>query len=162
MHWFLEFCFRFGLVQPGVWALEKSLMRLFFSFFLCFREIRKKLSHWPGGQLAPRLYNSSGYNLCPCAGPAHVGEGQGPSSSSPKQWKSDGRVKAYNSVCARSPFDEIQERKNYREHSNIISAHVSTLTGSVPHEMAEALQSVSALIRNQTHVAWLSADYLNH
>ena len=55
---------------PWAWALEKSLMRP--SFFLYFREIRKKRSHWPGGQSAPRLYNS--YNLCPCARPAHVGE----------------------------------------------------------------------------------------
>ena len=42
------------------------------SFFLYFREITNKRSHWPGGQSAPRLYNS--YNLCSCARPAHVGE----------------------------------------------------------------------------------------
>ena len=34
--------------------------------------------------------------------------GPGPSSSSPKQWKSDGRVKIYNSVSA---TDEIQEEE---------------------------------------------------
>ena len=62
-------------VQPGAWALEKSLTRP--SFFLYFREIRKKRSHRPGGQSAPRLYNR--YNHCPCARPAHVGEcGPGP------------------------------------------------------------------------------------
>ena len=34
------------------------------SFFLYFPwEIRKKRSHWPGGQSAPRLYYC--YNLCP-------------------------------------------------------------------------------------------------
>ena len=60
------------LQQPGVWALEKSIMRP--SFFLYFREIRKKRSHWPGGQSAPRLYNC--YNLCPCARPAHVGDSE--------------------------------------------------------------------------------------
>ena len=55
-------------------ALDKSLTRP--SFFLYFREIRKKLSH-PCGQSAQRLYNR--YNLCPCARPAHVGEcGPGP------------------------------------------------------------------------------------
>ena len=37
---------------------------------------------------------------------------------------------------------------NYRECSNIKRARVSALTGSVPRKMAEALQSVSALIRN--------------
>ena len=44
--------------------------------------------------------------------------------------------------------DEIQEKKNYRESSNIKSAHVSALTGSVPREMAEARQRVSPQIRN--------------
>ena len=34
--------------------------------------------------------------------------------------------------------DEIQERKNYRERSNIKSARVSALTGSVPRKMAAA------------------------
>ena len=57
------------------WALEESRTRP--SFFLYFREVRNKRSHWPGGQSAPRLYNR--YNLCPCARPAHVGEcGPGP------------------------------------------------------------------------------------
>ena len=67
--------------------------------------------------------------------------GPGPSSSSSKQWKSDGRVKIYNSVSARSPLTKSKKKKN-REHSNI-----SALTGSVPHKMAAALQSVSALAR---------------
>ena len=49
--------------------------------------------------------------------------------------------------------DEIQEKRNYREHSNIKSAHVSALTGSVPRKMAEAWQRISALIRNRTHIA---------
>ena len=37
--------------------------------------------------------------------------GQGPSSSSPKQWKLDGRVKIYNSVSARSPLTKSKEKK---------------------------------------------------
>ena len=72
--------------------------------------------------------------------------GQGPSSSSPKQCKSDGHVKI--SVSARSPLTKSKKEKNYREHSNIKSARVSALTSSVPRKMAEVLQSVSALIRN--------------
>ena len=72
--------------------------------------------------------------------------GPGPSSSSPKQWKSDGRVKIYNSVSARSPLTKSKE--NYRERSNIKSARVSALTGSVPRKMAEARQRISAIIRN--------------
>ena len=74
---------------------------------------------------------------------------QGLSSSSPKQWKSDGRVKIYNSVSTSLPQTK-SKKKNYRESSNLQSEHVSALTGSVPHKMAEELQSVSALIRNPT------------
>ena len=48
------------------------------------------------------------------------------------------------------------------ERSNIKSTRVSALTGSVPRKMAEALQSVSALIMNQIQVARLSATSLNH
>ena len=40
--------------------------------------------------------------------------GPGPSSSSPKQWKSDGRVKIYNSVSARSPLTKSKKKKLYR------------------------------------------------
>ena len=89
--------------------------------------------------------------------------GPGPSSSSPKQCKSDGHVKAwvYNSVSARSPLMK-SKGKNYRECSSIKSAGVNALTGSVPLKMDEALQRVSATIRNQTHVALLSATSLNH
>ena len=39
---------------------------------------------------------------------------------------------------------------------------VSGLTGSVPRKMAEAWQSVSTLIRNQTHIAQLTATNFNH
>ena len=37
--------------------------------------------------------------------------GPGPTSSSPKQCKSDGRVKIYNSVIARSPLTKSKKRK---------------------------------------------------
>ena len=57
--------------------------------------------------------------------------------------------------------DEIQERK-MREHSNIKSASVSALMGSVPRKMAEGLQRVSAHCGNQTQVARLSTTHLNH
>ena len=73
--------------------------------------------------------------------------GPGPSSSSPKQCKSDGHVQIYNSVSAKLPLTK-SIKKNYREHSNIKSARASALTGSVPRNMAEARQSVSSLIRN--------------
>ena len=40
--------------------------------------------------------------------------GPGPSSSSPKQCKLDGRVKIYNSVSARSPLTKSKKEKLYR------------------------------------------------
>ena len=103
-----------------------------------------------------------------CARPTHVGDsgasvGPGLSSSSPRQWESDGRVKIYNSVSARSPLTKSKKEK-IRERSNIKSARVSALTGSVPRKMAEALQRVLALCtvcRNRTHVARLFATSLN-
>ena len=85
--------------QPWAWALKKSLTRP--SFFLYFREIRKKQSHWPGSQSALRLYNC--FNLCPC---------------SPKQWKSDACVRIYISVSARSQLTKSKQT-NYRECSSI-------------------------------------------
>ena len=88
--------------------------------------------------------------------------GPGQSSSSPIQWESDGCVKIYNSCQREISTDEIQEKKNYRVHSNIKSARVSALTGSVPRKMAEALQSVSALIRNRNKVAKLTVTHLNY
>ena len=42
------------------------------------------------------------------------------------------------------------------------SARVSVLTGLVPHKMAKARQNVSALIKNQTQVAWLTATHLTY
>ena len=79
---------------------------------------------------------------------------QGLSSISPKQWKSDGHVKIYNSVSVRLPQTK-SKKKNYRERSTLQSEHVSALT-------AEELQSVSALIRNPTQIARLTATCLNH
>ena len=61
-------------------------------------------------------------------------------SSSPKQWKSDGSVKIYNSVSERSPLTK-SKKKNYRERSNIKSAHVSALTGSMSRKMAWCYQA---------------------
>ena len=87
--------------------------------------------------------------------------GPGPSSSSPKQWKSDGRVKIYNSVSARSPLTK-SKKKNYRERSNIKSARVSALTGSVPRKMAAARQKDSTPCRSRTHVSRLSTTSINH
>ena len=37
--------------------------------------------------------------------------GPGQSSSTPKQWKTDGHVKIYNSVSARSPLAKSKKKK---------------------------------------------------
>ena len=58
--------------------------------------------------------------------------------------------------------DEIQERKNYRERSNIKSARVSALTGSVPRKMAKGQKRVSARNVSRTQVARLSVTLLDH
>ena len=109
------------------------------SFFLYFREIRNKRSHRPGRgstlTIAIISAHMPGLHIWASAGP-------GPSSSSPKQWESDGCVKIYNSCQREISTDEIQEEKNYREHSNIKSARVSALTGSVPRKMAKVLQEI--------------------
>ena len=70
--------------------------------------------------------------------------GQGPSSSSPKQWILDGCVTIYNSVSATLPLTNPREKKD-REHSNIKSKSVSALTGSVPRKMAKAQQNSSGI-----------------
>ena len=57
-----------------------------------------------------------------------------------------------------------RRRKNYyyKERSNMKSARVSTLTGSVPLNMAAARQKDSASSWSRTHVSRLSTTSLNH
>ena len=137
---------------PG--ALEKSLTSYETLFFLYFQEIRNKRSHWPAGQSAWLLYNC--HNLCPCARPAALAHmwasaGQGPISSSPKQWRRDGCVKIYNSVSARSP---LKKSKNFfRKRSNIKSTchSDSALTGSVPQWRKKASGCGAASESFSTH-----------
>ena len=50
--------------------------------------------------------------------------GQGPSSSSPKQWKSDGCVKIYNSASARLPLTKSKKTKSI-ESTAILKALMS-------------------------------------
>ena len=71
-------------------------------------------------------------------------------------------VLRFTTLSARDRHWRNPRKKNYRERSNIKSARVSALTGSVPRKMAEALQKDSELIKNWTHFARLSATDLNH
>ena len=128
------------------------------SCFLYFREIWNKQSHMPGSHSAQRHYNS--YNLCPCARPAvaqHMwaSAGQGQSSSFPKQWKSDSCVQIYNSVSARMPLTKSKKKK-CREHSNIKSARVTALTGSVPRKRS------SRSFQHTSGIEPMSPDSLLH
>ena len=91
------------------------------SFFLYFPDIRKTKATdlaVRGSTIATISAHVPGQHMWASAG-------QGPSSSSPKQWKSDGRVEIYNSVSARLPLTKSKE-KNYRECSNVkarVSVH---------------------------------------
>ena len=61
-----------------------------------------------------RLYNDSTILIISAHVPGqHIWAGAGPGSilSSPKQWKSDGLVKIYNSVSARSPLPNPRKKK---------------------------------------------------
>ena len=71
-------------------------------------------------------------------------------------------VLRFTTLSARDRHWRNPRRKNYTERSNIKSARVSALTGSVPRKMADAQQRVSAFIINRTQVARLSATNLNH
>ena len=118
--------------QPGAWALEKSLKRL--SFFCIFEKsginkaIDLAVSQLWGSTIAIISADVPGLHMWASAGP-------GPTSSSSKQWKSDGCFKICNSVSARSPLTK-SKKNNYRECSNIKSALVNALTGSVPHKLS--------------------------
>ena len=93
------------------------------SFLLYFREIRKKeatdlaVSQLRGSTIAIISAHVPGPHMWASAGP-------GPSSSSPKQCKSDGRVKIYNSVSARSPLTK-SKKKIIIESAAIYKAHLS-------------------------------------
>ena len=99
-------CVCFRPVQSRAWTLKKSLTRP--SVLLYFREIRKKWCHWPGGQwgctMAIISAHMPGRHMWASAG-------QGQSSSSPKQWKSDSCAKIYNSVSARLPLTKSKINK---------------------------------------------------
>ena len=99
--------------QSGSWALEKSLTRPLFFLFSRNQEKTKPqsgtdlaVSQLRGSAIARLMIISAhvpGQHMWASAGP-------GPSSSSPKQWKSDGRVKIYKSVSAGSPLTKSKEK----------------------------------------------------
>ena len=112
--------------QSWAWALKKSLTRP--SCFLYFREIRNKRSHWPGGRSAyeaPRLTLAiiSGFSAHVSGLHMWASAGQGPSSSSPKQW-SLMVVLRFTTLSAQDCHWENPRRKKlHRGQSNIKSAH---------------------------------------
>ena len=146
----------YSCVQSWAWALEKSLIRP--SLFPYFREIRKKRSHWPGGQSAPRPYNSSTLPMCQASTCGRV-----LARAQVQVLQNSGSLMVVSRFTTWSVRDchwrNPKKKKNYRERSNIKSASVSGLTGSVPRKMADVQQKDSALTRNWTQVNWLTATY---
>ena len=65
------------------------------------------VSQLRGSTIAIISAHVPGQHMWASAGPS----GQGPSSSYPKQWKSVGRVKSYDSVSARSPLTKSKKEK---------------------------------------------------
>ena len=127
------------------------------SFFKYFRQLEEKQRPGTFAFLAPRLYNCYNHthvpdpNMCP-------GPGPGVKCSKTVEVRC-----SYSELkpCQREiATDEIQERKNYRERSNIKSARVSALTGSVPRKMAAERQKDSAPCGNLTLVTRLSTRAL--
>ena len=133
----------FWYSQSGGWGLKNPLAwPLFFKYFRHFKE---KLRPGTFAILALRLYNRYDHAHVPGL---HMWASAGPRPCS-KCSKTVEVVCSYSELkprpCQREiATDEIQEKKNYREHSNIKSAHVSALTGSVPRKMAAARQKDSA------------------
>ena len=144
----------------GCWLKNPLEWPLFFKYFRPFKEKRR-----PGtfAIFAPRLYNR--YNHAHVPGPPMwASAGPGPGSKCSKTVEV---VCSYSELkprpCQREiATDEIQEKKNYRERSNIKSARVSALTGSVPRKMAAARAEGSAPCRTRTCVSGLSTTSLNH
>ena len=101
-------------ISPGH-EFEKSLLRGL-RFFCIFEKSGKNeatdlaVSQLWGSTIAIISAYVPGQHMWASAG--H--RGQGPSSSSPRQWKLDGCVKIYNSVRARSPLTKSKKKKLWR------------------------------------------------
>ena len=93
-------------IQSWAWALEKSSTRP--SFFCIFEKsgineaTDLAVSQLQGSTITIISAHVPGLHIWARAGP-------GPSSSSPKQWKSDVRLKIYNSASARSPLTKSKK-----------------------------------------------------
>ena len=109
-HWVFIVTFLTVVVcsQPGAWALESFYQGL--RFFCIFEKSGKNettdlaVSQLRGSAIAIISAHVPGQHMWSSAG-------QGLSSSSPKQCKSDGCVKIYNSVSARSPLTKSKKKK---------------------------------------------------
>ena len=145
--------------HSGGWRLENPLA--WPSFFKYFRQFKEKQRQGTFAILALRLYN--------CYNHAHVPGQHMWQSPDPRQGSKCSKTVevrcSYSELksCQREiATDKIQEKKNYWERSNIKSACVRALTGSVPHKMTYALQKDSSQYWNRTRVTRLSTTSLNH
>ena len=142
------------VAQPGAWALERSLTRpLIFCIF------QKSGKNKTTDLVVSQLWGSTIAIISahvPVPG-QHMWASAGPGFKFSKSVQVGWSCLDLQLCQHKIATDEIQERKNSREHSNIKSTCVSALTCSVPHKMTKAWQRVWAFIRNQIHVTWLSA-----
>ena len=139
----LSYLFVSSLVQPRAWALENSLTRL--SFFVYFREIRKK----EATDLTVNQLRGSTIVIISAHLPGHTCHatcGRVRALARVQVLQNSGSqmvVLRFTTMSSRDRHWRNPRKTNYRECSNIKSARVSALTGSMPRKMAEALQSDS-------------------
>ena len=131
--------------QSGGWRLENPLA--WPSFFKYFRQFKEKQRQGTFAILAQRLYN--------CYNHAHVPGQHMWQSPDPRQGSKCSKTVevrcSYSELksCQREiATDKIQEKKNYWECSNIKSACVRALTGSVPRKMTYALEGFIAVLES--------------
>ena len=95
-----------GLLQPWAWALESPLLVL--NFFCIFE---KSGMNEATDLVVSQLWGSTTATISAHVPDLHMwpSAGQGPISSSPKQWKSDGCVKIYNSPLTKSTREKNRE-----------------------------------------------------
>ena len=161
--WWAQYHAKWPDGQPGAWALGKpeSLTRP--CFFCIFEKSGKiepndlAVSQLRGSKIAVISAHVPGQHMWASLGVLARALVQVLQNSGSRMV-----VLRFTTLSARDRHWRNPREFFFRECSNIKSARVGALTGSVPRKMAEALQRVSALIRNQTHVDWLSATSLNH
>ena len=134
-----------SICQSGGWGLENSLVLP--SFSKCIQQFKEKWRPRTFAILALRLYNWV------------LAQGQAPTASKFSKTVEVGYSDSELKPCQREiTTDEIQEKKYYRERSNIKSARVSALTGSLAQCHAK-WQRRCRRIQHHAGIKPMSPDY---